>query len=361
MAYKVNTKTTYPEFRHGEMSVYRRFSDFLGLHDKLVEKHLHEGYIIPPPPEKSVVGMTKIKMSKEDQASGDFVEKRRAALERFLNRSAKHSVLRNDAIFVEFLSHDGDLPKSTSTSALSGAGVMRLFNRVGDSIGKITFKMDEADQWFEEKQTQIESLDQQLRKLHTSVEALVTHRKELAMNTSSFAKSAAMLGNAEEHTSLSRALSQLAEIEEKVEQMHMDQADSDFYVLSELIKDYISLIASVKEVFHERVKIFKNWKEAEAMLAKKREVKAKFELARKMDKVPQAEQEIAEWEQRVDREQEDFEKMSKNIRSEMTRFEKQRVRDFKGTVINYLETLMNNQQQLIKYWEAFIPEAKAIA
>ena len=38
--------------------------------------------------------------------------------------------------------------------------------------------------------------------------------------------------------------------------------------------------------------------------------------------------------------------MSKNIRKEMTRFEKQRVKDFKTTVIHYLETLMNNQQQV---------------
>lgn len=32
-------------------------------------------------------------------------------------------------------------------------------------------------QWFEEKQQQFENLDQQLRKLHGSVEALVCHRK----------------------------------------------------------------------------------------------------------------------------------------------------------------------------------------
>lgn len=32
-------------------------------------------------------------------------------------------------------------------------------------------------QWFEEKQQQIENLDQQLRKLHSSVESLVLHRK----------------------------------------------------------------------------------------------------------------------------------------------------------------------------------------
>jgi len=38
------------------MSVYRRFSDFLGLHEKLVEKHQARGMIVPPAPEKSIVG-----------------------------------------------------------------------------------------------------------------------------------------------------------------------------------------------------------------------------------------------------------------------------------------------------------------
>ena len=55
-----------------------------------------------------------------------------------------------------------------------------------------------------------------------------------------------MLGNAEEHTALSRALSQLAEIEEKVDQLHLDQADGDFFVLAELVKDYVTLIGAVK-------------------------------------------------------------------------------------------------------------------
>jgi sorting nexin-1/2 len=361
MAYKVSTKTTLPEFKKQEMGVYRRFSDFLGLHDKMVEKYQHQGRVIPPPPEKSVIGMTKIKMSKEEAGSQDFVEKRRAALERFVNRVGKHPVLRLDPSFRDFLEMDGELPKATSTSALSGAGVMRLFNRVGDSFGKITFKMDETDQWFEEKQQQIESLDQQLRKLHSSIEALVTHRKELAANTGVFAKSAAMLANAEEHTALSRALSQLAEVEEKLDSLHLDQADADFFVFSELIKDYINLITSIKEVFHERVKIFKTWKECEMMLTKKREQRAKLELARKMDKIPQVSQEITEFELRVEKGQEEFERISKNIHVELERFEKQRVKDFKVTIINYLESLMNSQQQVIKYWETFVPEAKAIA
>ena len=38
-----------------------------------------------------------------------------------------------------------DLPRATNTSALSGAGVMRLFNKVGETVNKITYKMDEND------------------------------------------------------------------------------------------------------------------------------------------------------------------------------------------------------------------------
>ncbi len=43
-------------FKNREFSVKRRFSDFLGLHSKLASKYLHIGYIVPPAPEKSIVG-----------------------------------------------------------------------------------------------------------------------------------------------------------------------------------------------------------------------------------------------------------------------------------------------------------------
>ncbi|KAK7496822.1 hypothetical protein BaRGS_00011802 [Batillaria attramentaria] len=352
MVYRVVTKTTNPAFRKPELSVPRRFSDFLGIHAKLAERHIPEGIVVPPAPEKSVLGMTKIKMSKEESGSADFVERRRAALERYLNRTAAHPVLLQDPDFKEFLEKESDLPRATSTSALSGAGVMRLFHKVGESLEKIAFKMDENDEWFEEKQQQIEALDQQLHKLHGSVETLVAHRRELSMATAVFAKSAAMLGNVEEHTTLSQ---------EKIEVVQRQQADTDFYVIAELLKDYIALIGAVKEVFHERVKSYKNWKEAETMLGKKREAKAKYEALNKPDKAAQLKQEITEWSEKVEKGQVDFEKLSKVIRREVTRFESYRVNDFKNSVIRYLQTLMENQQKLIKYWEAFLPEAKAIA
>ncbi|KAK3764179.1 hypothetical protein RRG08_044107 [Elysia crispata] len=388
VVYKITSKTSNPAYRRPESVVLRRFSDFLGIHAKLAEKHVPNGIIVPPAPEKSVIGMTKVKMSKEDTSSSDFVERRKAALERYLVRTAAHPALANDPDFIEFLEKDGDLPRSTSTSALSGAGVMRLFHKVGESLEKITLRVDENDEswglyfhnyfcshiprtlsgqwnfeveWFEEKSQQVEALDVQLRKLHTSIEILSVHRKELSLNTAQFAKSAAMLGNVEEHTALSRALSQLAETEEKIEVLHREQSDADFFLMAELMKDYVALMGAVKDVFHERIKTYKSWKDAEMTLTKKREIKAKLELQNKTDKIGQAQADITEWEQKVEKGQEDFETISKNIKKEMLRFEKMRVVDFKDKVIKYLEILMDNQEKLIKYWETFLPEAKAIA
>ncbi|XP_078589446.1 sorting nexin-2-like isoform X2 [Branchiostoma floridae x Branchiostoma japonicum] len=360
MSYKVTTQTSIPAFRRPSMTVTRRFSDFLGLHEKLSQKHVHIGRIVPPAPEKSVVGMTKIKMSKEDTSSTEFVEKRRALLERFLQRISIHPVLQMDPDFRDFLEQD-ELPRATSTSAVSGAGVLRLIKGVGDTLSKVTIKMDESDQWFEEKQNQVEALDQQLKKLHASVEALVTYRKELGISTAAFAKSTAMLSNSEEHTALSRALSQLAEVEEKIEQVHLEQADNDFFLLSELLKDYIGIIQAIRIVFHERVKSFHNWQNAQQTLAKKREAEAKFKQTGKTDKIAHAQEEIREWEGKVEKGREDFEEISKTIRTEIRRFETNRVKDFRNIIIKYMETLMNSQQQLIKYWEGFLPEAKAIA
>ena len=75
---------------------------------------------------------------------------------------------------------------------------------------------------------------------------LLFRSPELALNTAQFAKSLAMLGSSEDNTALSRALSQLAEVEEKIEQLHQEQANNDFFLLAELLGDYIRLLSVVR-------------------------------------------------------------------------------------------------------------------
>uniref|UniRef100_A0A8D0B6P1 Sorting nexin-1 n=1 Tax=Salvator merianae TaxID=96440 RepID=A0A8D0B6P1_SALMN len=360
VAYRVSTQTTLPIFRSKQFSVKRRFSDFLGLYEKLSEKHAQNGVIVPPPPEKSLIGMTKVKVGKEDSSSTEFLEKRRAALERYLQRTVSHPTMLQDPDVREFLEKD-ELPRAVGTQTLSGAGLLKMFNRATDAVSKMTIKMNESDIWFEEKLQEVECEEQRLRKLHTVVEMLVNHRKELSVNTGQFAKSLAMLGSSEDNTALSRALSQLAEVEEKIEQLHQEQANSDFFLLAELLSDYIRLLSAVRGAFDQRMKTWQRWQDAQAMLQKKRETEARLQWANKPDKLQQAKDEISEWESRVTQYERDFERISAVLRKEVLRFEKEKTKDFRTHVTKYLETLLHSQQQLVKYWEAFLPEAKAIS
>jgi len=176
MAYTVSTTTSLSIFKNKEFSVKRRFSDFLGLFERLNDKHIVYGRVVPPPPDKSVVGMVKLKGSKDDQSSTEFVERRRQSLQKYLNRVTRHKDLLEDSDFKEFLEAE-ELPRAKNTSALSKGGFARFAKGIGEAVSKMTNKMIESDPWFEEKQNQIETLDQQLRKIHIAAETLLILRK----------------------------------------------------------------------------------------------------------------------------------------------------------------------------------------
>ncbi|XP_041964686.1 sorting nexin-1a isoform X3 [Alosa sapidissima] len=360
LAYRVSTQTTLPMFKSKTFVVRRRFSDFLGLYEKLSEKLSQNGYIVPPPPEKSILGMTKLKVGKEDPSSAEFVEKRRAALERFLQRVLCHPSLLQDPDVREFLEKE-ELPRAVNTQAFSGAGFLKIINRATDAVTKMTIKMNESDIWFEEKLQEVEGEDQQLRKLHVLVDSLANHRKDLSAHTAMFAKSIGMLGSSEDNTALSRALCQLAEVEDKIEQLHQEQAGNDFFIFAELLADYIRLLGAVRGCFDQRIKMWQRWQDAQNTLQKKREAEAKLLWANKPEKLQLAKDEITEWEARVTQYERDFERISVTVRKEVIWFEKEKAKDFKKQMLKYLQVLLHSQEQLTKYWESFLPEAKAIA
>lgn len=78
---------------------------------------------------------------------GQFVERRRAALERFLARTASHPSLRTDPDLRDFLENESELPKSNQTSALSGKNVMKFITKGVDKMTNMTVRMEETDEW----------------------------------------------------------------------------------------------------------------------------------------------------------------------------------------------------------------------
>ncbi|EPB66328.1 PX domain protein [Ancylostoma ceylanicum] len=189
IVYKLITKSEgVPGISDRTYEVWRRFSDFLGLHDKLFEKYISKGIIVPAAPEKSIAAMTKTKATSDPATSREVAVRRARQLERFMRRVVQHPRLRVDCDVRDFLTMEAELPRASQTATLSGAGVKRMFKSVGEVFSKMAFHMEEGDRWFEQTQSHVEELDESLRKLLHLSESLTSTRKELAGAQESMSK-----------------------------------------------------------------------------------------------------------------------------------------------------------------------------
>ena len=69
---------------------------------------------------------------------------------------------------------------------------------------------------------------------------------DLVTSNGAAAKSIAVLGNVEEEKGVAHALARLAEVEDKLGQLHSEQHKEDLFSFSERIKDYIGLLGAVR-------------------------------------------------------------------------------------------------------------------
>eukprot|EP00897_Mesotaenium_endlicherianum_P007544 jgi/Mesen1/6818/ME000035S06195 len=128
MTYLVATETNIPEFSARTFATRRRFKDFLTLADRLAETH--RGYFIPPRPDKNVVE-SQVMHGKE------FIEMRRVALEKYLQRLAVHPILSRSRELRLFLETEGKLPlmptQDVTSRVLGGAAKLprQLFGADG--------------------------------------------------------------------------------------------------------------------------------------------------------------------------------------------------------------------------------------
>ncbi|KHN83826.1 Sorting nexin-1 [Toxocara canis] len=206
----------------------------------------------------------------------------------------------------------------------------------------------------------MDDMEQMLNRLLRAVETIASYRRELSTNSESFSKALSMLASCEENTALARALSHLTEAHENVAQQHAVQADRDTALLTEVINEQLQIILTLKELFFERVKVWQNWQAAQQNLSKKKELKARYELAGRADRANQAKDEVTNAERQVDEVEREFAEVSKVIRGEYERYLGERRVDLHKMFAQYVEALLGTQKKLLQYWERFAPETRAI-
>ncbi|XP_017269520.1 sorting nexin-7 [Kryptolebias marmoratus] len=132
--YRVVTKTTRSEFDSSEFEVRRRYQDFLWLRSRLEENY--PTLIVHPLPEKFVMkGMV-------ERFNDDFIETRRKALHRFLNRISEHPILSYSQYFKVFLTtQELASHKKQGPGFLSRMGV--TMRAVANSVRGLRSRLDE--------------------------------------------------------------------------------------------------------------------------------------------------------------------------------------------------------------------------
>ncbi|KAA8900486.1 Vps5 C terminal like-domain-containing protein [Sphaerosporella brunnea] len=340
--YNVRTKTTSKQYRVPEFSVARRYSDFLWLYKAL--NNNNPGVVVPPPPEKQAVG----------RFDENFVESRRAALERMLNKICQHPILLQDQdlkLFLESESLNVDIkhrekqsPLPTESKGFLGFG------------GGMSSKFIETDDWFHDRRQYLDALESQLKNLLKAIDGVVKQRKDLAEAANDFSSSLHALSTVELSKSLSAPLEQLSELQIRIKELHERQAAQDVLTIGITVDEYIRIIGSIKLAFQQRQKAYHSCHAAESELVKRRTMFEKLQRQGKtqQDRLTQLSAEVADSERKLHQARVLFEDMGRLMRAELDRFEREKVEDFKSGVETFLESSVEAQKELIELWESYL-------
>ncbi|CUA69207.1 Sorting nexin-1 [Bos taurus] [Rhizoctonia solani] len=338
IVYTVTTKTNSPHYRKPNMSVLRRYSDFLWLFETL--SFNKPGIFIPPVPEKQGFG----------RFQGAFVEQRRLALNNCIQKIANHPILSTDDDFKFFIESDSfalDVKHRKAEIAQE---------KTGGFLSAITGpKFYETDEWFDSKRSYIDALESQLRGLAKSVETVSKHQAEVAAATGEFAEALVVLSNSDLSKQLSQSLATLADVQKKARKLEEEQSQDDIILLMGIVDEYIRLIGSIRLTFASRIRLHAAWQNANA---EAKRVRTAHEKARRQGRIPQdrvgmSMHEVAEAEKRAADAKFEFDQCSRLIKAEMARFEKERIDDFKKNLEQLLEGMVRRQQDLIESFENY--------
>ena len=318
----------------------RRYRDFLWLYNSLHNNN--PGVVVPPPTEKQAVG----------RFDTEFVESRRQALERMLNKIAAHPTLHHDGdlkIFLESDAFNVDVKNKENREPDLGQN-KGMLSAIGINVGSASGKFVEHDDWFHDRRIYLDALENQLKALLKAVDTVVEQRKGLAAAAGEFSVSLNNLAQVDLSPVFSGPLQTLSDIQQRIRELYERQAQGDVLTLGITVDEYIRLIGSVKQAFSQRQKAYHSWHAAESELAKRRGAHDKLLRQGKsqQDKLNEVGAGVSDAEKRAHQARLLFEDMGRLMRVELERFEREKVEDFKSGVETFLEGAVEAQKEVCR-------------
>jgi len=342
--YKVTTRTDSKAFRSGEFSVTRRYRDFRWLYDTLNTNN--PGIVIPPPPDKQAMG----------RFGEDFVETRRMALERMLQKCVTHPTLQHDGdlkIFLESEAFHVDVKQKERERSGSLEGKSGFMSSLGAAVPTMpsfggSGKFVEHDEWFHERKITLDALENQLKGLNKAVDGVMKQRRELADATGEFGAALSRVAATELTFSLSTAFSLLSGLQFRIKELQERQTLQELLTIGTTVDEYLRLVDSAKVAIGQRQKAYFTWQGAEADLVRRKAACDKMRRSGKtqQDRMAQMSAELGEVERKCHQLRLQFEDMGRLLKQELARIDTEKVEDFKSSIETFLESVVEGQKEV---------------
>ncbi|CAG8675775.1 24264_t:CDS:10, partial [Racocetra persica] len=200
ISYLITTKTTLDTFTSPTVNVRRRFQDFVWLHSSLSRDFA--ACVVPPLPDRH-----RMEYITGDRFGPEFVEKRRASLQRFLARLSRHPTLQKSEYFRIFLeSREWNKESSLYRQRKPGDGV---FENLGDALLNAFSKLKKPDEKFVEIKESVDKLEENLQTIDRLYQRIIKRQTDLEADYREFGSSIAGLGQLE--TGITLPLEQFGE------------------------------------------------------------------------------------------------------------------------------------------------------
>lgn len=356
ITYRVMTKTTRSEFDSSEFEVRRRYQDFLWLKGRLEEAH--PTLIVHPLPEKFVMkGMV-------ERFNEDFIETRRRALHRFLNRIAEHPIFSSTEDFKIFLTAASE---ELISHKKQGPGFLSRMGETVKAVAASVRGVRNRPEEFNDMQEYVEAFSQKINSLDKVTQRIIREQREYLEELKECGPTYTLWSNSEQE--LAEPLKNMAdcldrcykETDEQVKQLN-DQ-------LSPALHEYVLCTETLKAVLRRRDNIQADFEaKTEALATKKADREADSKVlslawdslvGRSPEEVKQQRQqklkaEIKEMKDDLEKLEDRLEWANNALKSDWTRWNKVMRTDLRSAFVDTAERNVSYYEKCLAIWESFL-------
>eukprot|EP01024_Parvocaulis_polyphysoides_P048524 TRINITY_DN4632_c0_g1_i1.p1 TRINITY_DN4632_c0_g1~~TRINITY_DN4632_c0_g1_i1.p1 ORF type:complete len:418 (-),score=62.98 TRINITY_DN4632_c0_g1_i1:216-1442(-) len=352
VSYKLKTRTDLPHYKGQEAEVIRRFSDFDFLDSQLRQQY--KGVIPPPLPEKDVIQKYKY--------NPEFIEKRKRALQVYINRVANHPELyktKEVQLFLEASENDWwqhkRLYKFEENASKSKVGqTMQFFKDLAHSTQNLVQgRSDDAEEDPEYLRIRdyMYQLEKHLSDAYRRASDLVAKQQALGGALADFGDAADKLGKFEQ-PKLQEAFTQLGRHASDLSRNAGEHSDKMNSTFEAPLKEFYRMVKSVKQVMNDRSNALTQVSQAKTDMENKNAKVARLKGTPgiRHDKIIDAQRELDEATKRHEKAKEQYTNITSKMSSELARFQQERSTEMAAVLRDFAINQARQAGESAKEW-----------